>query len=138
MNRRTTNIYRQAKKLGVCPLFKGTENEDRLIRLFLTAQGTEFCIDNNFPDLDTLRTFKTAEQYNIYIDKKVELNNIRKVVLIGSTNATLCYDDPDKRHEVILMHGAKAKIKASGYAVVFVTNSGGIVEKIISDKALIL
>ncbi len=134
----TLEIYKKAKELGVCPLFKGTESEDGLIRLFLMKQGIEFCIDNSFPDLDTFRTFKTAENYNIYIDKKIELNNSRKVVLIGNTKATLVYDDPDKRHEVILMHGAKATIKASGYAVVFVTNGGGSVKKVISDKALIL
>lgn len=135
---RTIDIYKQFRKISRCPLFKGTENEHELIQLFLSTQGIEFCTDNNFPDLDTLKTFKTADKYNIYIDKNVELSNAQKVVLIGNTKAILTYNDPNKRHEVILMHGAKATIKASGYAVVFVTNSGGEVKKESSDFAKIL
>lgn len=121
-----------------CPLFKGTENEEELIQLFLSVQGIEFCTENNFPDLDTLRRFKNTERYGIYIDTDITLSDISKVVLIGNTNAILNYSDPKKNHEVILMHGAKATIKASGYAVVFVTNSGGTVDIEKSDFAKVL
>ena len=138
MKNRTKQIYEAATQLDCCPLFKGTEDTDKLIRLFLTKQGIEFCTDNNFPSLEVLRTFDDTEKYGIYIDREITLSNLSKVVLIGNTNAVLNYDDPDKKHEVILMHGAKATIKASGYAVVFVTNAGGIVEKETRDFAKIL
>lgn len=138
MKNLTDHIYNRAVALDCCSMFKGTEDEDQLMRLFLTKQGIEFCINNNFPDLKTFRLFKEAEKHNIYIDKNVELKNQSKVVLIGNTNGILSYDDPDKVHEVILMHGAKATIKASGYAVVFVTNSGCTVDKEIKDFAKIL
>lgn len=138
MNELTKDIYRKFRKMSQCELFKGTENQDELIRLFLSIQGIEFCTENNFPDLETFRMFKDTERYNIYIDKDVTLSNVAKVVLIGNTNAVLNYDDPDKRHEVILMHGAKATIKTSGYAVVFVTNGGGTVNKEESEFAKIL
>ena len=36
------NIYAQAKLLGCCPLFKGTEDLQGIIRLFTTTQGLEF------------------------------------------------------------------------------------------------
>lgn len=138
MTQLTKEIYRRFRRMSRCPLFKGTEDEKELIELFLSVQGLEFCTENKFPDLATLRKFSNTEKYGIYIDKKVNLSNLSKIVLIGDTDAVLNYDDPNKRHEVILMHGAKAKIIASGYAVVFVTNSGGHVEKIMSDNAKIL
>ena len=52
------NIYAQAKLLGCCPLFKGTEDLQGIIRLFTTTQGLEFCMTHHFPNIATLRLFK--------------------------------------------------------------------------------
>ena len=138
--KRTKTIYQNASKLGVCSLFKGTESIDELIELFKSPQGIEFCGKHNFPDLPTLRTFRgvQASRLGLFIDTDISRENPAKVILVGNTIATLTYTDPSKRHEVILMHGAKAIIKASGYSVVFVTNNGGEVETHISDHAKIL
>lgn len=118
-----TNIYKRAKQLDVCSMFTGTENSVELMQLMLTPQGIEFCTKNSFPELPLMREFKgvTAEELGIYIDTDCELNNVPKVILAGNTHAQLNYNDPSKRHEVVLMHGAKAEIRASNWAVVFVT-----------------
>ena len=139
MNRIET-IYRNASKLGVCPMFKGSESVDELIHLFTTPQGIEFCGKFNFPDISTLRSFRgvQASRLGLFIDTIISRQNLSKVILVGNTVATLTYTDSSKGHQVILMHGAKAIIKASGYAVVFVTNNGGTVEAHISDNAKIL
>ena len=136
----TIEILSQAKELGVCDKLLGTENAEELFRLFLTVQGIEFCTKNNFPDLETVRSFKgeLAESYGIFIDTDVVLSNRSKVVLLGDAHADLTYDDPSKGHNVILMHGASAKITASGYSVVFVNNAGGTVETEATENALIL
>ena len=133
-------IHRNASRLGVCSLFKGSENIDELIRLFGTPQGIEFCGKFNFPDMPTLRTFRgvQASRLGLYIDTNISRENLSKVILVGSTVAELTYTDPSKRHQVILMHGAKAIIKASGSAVVFVVNNGGAVEVDTSDNAKVL
>ena len=133
-------IHHNASKLGVCSLFKGTENIDELIHLFGTPQGIEFCGRFNFPNLTTFRTFRgiQASRLGLYIDTCISLQNASKVILIGGTVAELTYTDPNKRHQVVLMHGAKATIRASGYAVVFVINNGGEVESHTSDNAKIL
>lgn len=138
----TTNrqLYNQAKKLGVCSMFSGKEKTSELMDLVFTPQGIEFCTKYHFPSLPVYRTYKgaEAEEHNIYIDREVSLNNVDRVLLVGDTQAVLTYDDPTKRHEVILMHGAKARIEASGWAVVFVTNAGGVVETEVRDNAKIL
>jgi hypothetical protein len=70
---------------------------------------------------------------------KLQLKNPANVALFGKdTVAELEYDDTGVRHVVVLMHGAKAKIRASGYAVVFVTNINCEVETEVSDSARIM
>lgn len=134
-------IYRRARKLGICNLMKGTENTDELIELFFTPQGIEFCSRYNFPGMELLMPFRgiQAARGGFYINTPVKEKNIEQIALFGeNTIAELEFDNPDKAYKVILMHGAKAKIKASGYAVVFVTNVSGTVETEINDNAKIL
>lgn len=135
-------IYRQACRLGVCPKMTGKESAEELIQLFFSPQGVEFCQKNNFPTMDMLRSFRSeqARAKGAYVDAgEVRICNVERVALIGDTEAELTYTDPTKRHVVILMHGAKAHIKASGYAVVFVYNGDGCeVVKTQEDYARIL
>ena len=63
-------IYTQAKLLGACPLFKGTEQTvEDIVRLFESSQGIEFCMKNHFPNMATFRLFKPhgVEKYGIYM-----------------------------------------------------------------------
>lgn len=138
---RTENLFKEAQKLGVCPMLQGSENAQQLMELFLSPQGTEFCLKNNFPDRKTFRSFRGLEaaRNGIFIDAgPIHLQDRERIALIGQTDAELCYEDPTKRHVVILMHGAKARITAKGYAVVFVYNQGGQVETDAQDYAKIL
>ncbi|MEG1539899.1 MAG: hypothetical protein RR383_08155 [Muribaculaceae bacterium] len=135
------NIRKEARRIHSCELFKGTENEEELIRLFLSPQGQEFCVKNNFPDVTTFKdTFPHATEYGIHIDKgNIQLTDCAMTVLIGNTHAELTYSDSSKRHEVILMHGASATIHAEDWAVVFVTVGVRCkVIKAVKDNALIL
>lgn len=121
-------FFETANRLGACRLLHGTENKEDLMRLLLTPQGTEFCTKNNFPSMDQLQWFRgeKAESMGIYIDTDTELTNPAKVFLAGS-KAVLHFDTIG-RYNVILMHGAKAEIHASNYAVIFVNNAGGEVK----------
>lgn len=111
----------QAKEMGACNRFKGTEcTLEDIITLFLSQQGMEFCMNNQFPSLDTLRQFKKydVEKYGIYIDAgDITLNNPKHVVLVGSTSATVTFDALE-RHEVYVLQGAKCTVEAYEWAVV--------------------
>lgn len=137
----TANLFQEARRLGVCPMLRGSENARQLMELFLSPQGIEFCQKNNFPDLATFRSFRGLEavRSGIFIDAgTIRQQNRERIALVGQTCAELTYDDPAKRHVVVLMHGAKARIRAHGYAVVFVYNQGGEVESDARDHARIL
>lgn len=131
-------FFETANRLGACRLLHGNENKEDLMRLLLTPQGTEFCTKNNFPSMEQLQWFRgeKAESMGIYINTDTELTNPVKVFLAGS-KAVLHFDTIG-RYNVILMHGAKAEIHASNYAVVFVKNAGGEVKIDKGDTALIL
>jgi hypothetical protein len=138
---REQRVYREAKKTGVCPLMTGKEDFDGLMRLFFTPQGIEFCAKYKLPSMETLLPFRgmQAARGGFYIDAPVKMRNAANIALFGrDTVADLEYDDTGIRHQVVLMHGAKAKIKASGFAVVFVINAGGEIETESNDNALII
>lgn len=133
-------FFELANRLGACRLLHGTESKEDLMRLLLTPQGTEFCTKNSFPSIDVLRRdFRgpAAEQLGIFIDTDTEQTNPAKVFLAGTTKAILHFDRIG-RYNVILMHGARAEIHASNYAVVFVKNAGGEVEVTQDNTALVL
>ena len=130
-------VYSQARLLGSCHRFKGTEKTlEDIVALFCSPQGMEFCINNRFPHMAPFRLFKPfePEKQGVYIDSGVlTLRNPKRVVLVRRTSATLTW------HEVFLLHGAKAIINASGWSVVSVSGSKGCqVIRNISGNAVIL
>ena len=129
-----------AQKLADCTMFKGTENLEQLIRLMFTPQGIEFLTRYNFPDLATFRKFKKyhPERYGVYIDcGEISLSEARRVFLVGNSSATLNYRET-AGNRVYLMHGARASIVASGYAVVKIENDAkSSVSYITKDKAIV-
>lgn len=135
-------IYEQARLLGACPLFTGKERTlEDIVRLFTSPQGIEFCADNHFPNMATFRLFKphNVERFGIYIDAgTLTLRNPERAVLIGRTSATI-FCDTLASHDIILLHGAKAVVNASGWAVCKTTvETGCHIIRNTSENAVIL
>lgn len=142
MKEAISQIYTQARLLGACPLFKGTEETvEDMVRLFTTPQGMEFCIKNHFPNMATFRLFKAqgVEKYGIYIDAgAITLKNPKRAILIGRTSATI-FCDETARHEITLLHGAKAIVNARKWAVAFTqVEQGCNIIKNTSENAIII
>ncbi|MEG1289746.1 MAG: hypothetical protein RSE25_05900 [Bacteroidales bacterium] len=135
------SLFNMAEKYRECNMLKGTEDIEQIVRLFFSLQGVEFCQKYNFPNIQTLRKFKPydVERFGVFIDAgRISLNNVRKVILIGDTDAAITCGN-NWRYEVIMMHGAKAEITALGWAVVAIENKGGNKVKVTAkDRAKIL
>ena len=135
------SLHNLAEKYRVCDMFKGTEDLQGIIRLFTSVQGLEFCMRYHFPNIATLRLFKSynVEKYGIYIDAgAITLHNPKRVLLIGRTSATINCDTLEM-HEVALLLGAKAIVNASKWAVVAVKSEQGCTFiKNISENAVII
>lgn len=131
-----------AEKYRTCDMFKGSEDVQTVLRLFASTQGVEFCMDYHFPNLASMRQFRPyidPVRHGIYLDAGVvTINDPGRVILIGRTTATVNCTTLE-RHEIILMHGARAVINASGWAVVFVkAEQGCTVLRNTTDNAVIL
>lgn len=122
-------IIKSASLLGACDKSKGVSDWKSLAWLFFTPQGREFCENNNFPSLEVFRGMNDVSKYGVFVDSgDIQRENDINIALIGETTAELTYSGSDSVHRIILMHGAKAKIRASKYAVILIVNISGWVE----------
>jgi hypothetical protein len=142
MEKLIQDIYAQARKLGACDLFTGRERTvEDIVRLFMTPQGMEFCMEHRFPDIATLRRFKpfNVERWGVYIDAGlITLTDPAKAVIVGDTTATVNCRAMSS-HTVYLMRGARAVLNASGWTVVrAVSEEGCGLIKNVKDNAIIL
>lgn len=133
-------IMQSASLMGACAKSKGVSDWKSLAWLFFTPQGREFCEQHNFPSLEMFREMaENVARYGVFVDAgSVKRQNDANVGLVGSTSAELVYDDNTVVHKVILMHGAKAKIKASHYAVILLVNIGACEVEIEKDQTVVI
>lgn len=75
----------------------------------------------------------------MYVDAgKVEAVNPGKIGVIGDTEALITIDDNTRIHKVILMHGARVRIKASNFAVILIVNIGECELVMDKDKTVVV
>lgn len=118
--------FELAGKLNACQMFKGDESIEDLAALMFSPQGVEFLTRYKFPDLAVFRKFKrfSPAKLGVYIDAgQITLENPEKAFLVGNTVAVLKYDEL-KSKRLVMMHGAKATVEASGWAVVKIDTDG--------------
>lgn len=130
-----SDVMQKAIRLGACGQSGKATDWKSLCWLFFTPQGREFCENNNFPSIEIFREMKPyVHPYGVFVDAgMISLKNNANVGIIGKTEAVIEYDDNTKMHRVILMHGAKAVIKVSNYAVVNAINVRNCPIEIIND-----
>lgn len=134
------DVIAKALKLGACSGSDGVTDWKSLCWLFFTPQGREFCEDNDFPTIGMFRQMKEhVKEYGVYVDVgDLSRKNDINIAVIGNTCANLVFDDNTKVHKVILMHGAKAKIKVSNYAVILLVNIGKCEVEIDKDETSVI
>lgn len=133
------DIIKSALSLGACSGSNGVKDWKSLVWLFFSPQGREFCEENNFPSLEMFRGMAGyVRPYGVYVDSgRVDITNPGKMAVIGDTEAVITIDDNTRTHKVILMHGARARIVASNYTVILITNIGCEIE-IEKDETVVI
>ena len=131
-------ILNEARNLGACDKTAKATSWGSLAWLFFSPQGQEFCEKHQFPTSEIWSEIKAsceAERYDIFINNgKVNVGNAERVAFIGATEGECTFSLPDKVHTVVLMHGAKAHIKADNYAVVRIIKAADCEVKIEKDN----
>ena len=89
----------------------------RLIDLYI--RGIDFCIKHDYPTLDFIReNFKgKCEPYGVWVDERVYLRNVDRLVLEGDCTGEIEYDGFSVSR-LFLRHNSTIKVKASQYAIV--------------------
>lgn len=117
-------ILNKAVGLGACAQSSKATDWKSLVWLFFSAQGREFCRDNNYPTLEMFRSMKgNIEAYGVHVEEEVKAINENKAIIGGT--AELTYHGADKAYKVIIMHGASVRLKVGNYAVVRIENISG-------------
>ena len=132
---------KSAALYGACSGSGKVSDWRSLAWLFFSPQGREFCEEKNFPSLSMFQRMKpyNVEQFGVFVDLgRVSRSNDKDIALIGDTCGELKFDENKVVHKVMLMHGAKAHIKASNYAVLLIVNVGGCEVTIDKDETVIV
>lgn len=115
----------QCKLAGACELLRLGMSPTELCQLLRTPQGTEFIL-KGLPTLSLWRLIgeeykELLAQHHIYLDAGyLELDGqTTHLIAIGATHLRLPANQP-KLYNVTLIHGAKADVLATNWAVVSV------------------
>lgn len=120
------NLSRRMKKeavsLGLCSQWNAewdnNASDDEVAEMFI--RGIEFCIDKNWPSVETIKAYRDMmRRHGIYADDVVSLTNPKIAVLNGSSNANIEYEWMDSG-EIYVRHKSVLYLKAKGLSRVFV------------------
>ncbi len=125
---------------GACGKSHKVKDYRSLVWLFFSPQGREFCTENNFPDPQQFASIAEGiKPYGVYVNSvEVVKENPEQFAAVGETTAHLTYDDPKRIHKLMLMHGAKAHIRASNYAVILLVKTEGCEVEIEKDETVVI
>ena len=120
-----------ANALGACRKTTGIDTLDKLVALYESPQGREFCAQHHYPSREQWSEIAKhwskdeLRQRHIYIDEltlQVVYNPGTAVVVGSCLHAT--FNGADEAQRIIALHGAKVTICADNYAVFAVDNDG--------------
>lgn len=120
------DVIKAAIAKGACSESGKASDWKSLAWLMFTPQGREFCEDRQFPSLEMWREMSPSlnDDLPVVIDRNIRADNPADLALVGTSLAEVTYSGTDRVHKLILMHGAKALVRTTGYAVVLIVTIG--------------
>lgn len=119
------DIKKSALALGACDKINNIRSISDAINLLETPQGREFALKTGFPSLELWRETACCVYLPEIVLLDMEEDNSCEnddCIVIGDTVLKCTFNQPDKLHHIMTMHGAKVEIHASNYAVINVTS----------------
>lgn len=119
---KTNNILSLAKKHNLCkPWQEKMKNDSSLESLCqMYFEGDDWSMENDFPDIETLRAFKgKSDIYGLHTDYIGSNKSEFEAAYFGESKIELSYNSYSVS-KLILRHDTKAKIKASGNAILII------------------
>lgn len=121
----TKKIEADARKANACAqgrealLTINPENREAMVDLFF--KHIDFCLNNNFPANDFITKYGKGviENKGLFVDKDVELVNVKDVALLGQSSGVAKYDDYAVGR-VYVKHTSAVDIEAHGNSFVMI------------------
>lgn len=116
-------LAKKAKKNGICkPWYeelKSLQDKKAMIEMYL--KGIDFCLANDYPGNDFIRKhFKgEMEQFGVFLDDEISIENPRKCVCLGNTSGRVGIDGFNVC-EIFAKHSARLDIYAKDNAFVII------------------
>ena len=116
-------LAKKAKKNGICkPWYeelKSLQDKKAMIEMYL--KGIDFCLANDYPGNDFIRKhFKgEMEQFGVFLDDEINIENPRKCVCLGNTSGRVGIDGFNVC-EIFAKHSARLDIYAKDNAFVII------------------
>lgn len=113
----------EGRLIGICDRVYNALNKDttrrELIEQWLAE--LEFCLQKGWPSAERVREDfgDLIHDYNVFVDEKVELDNVLTVVLNGRCEALLRYGNHTGR--VFARHDTELNVEVSGTGRVFIS-----------------
>ncbi|REC56964.1 hypothetical protein DRF62_02060 [Chryseobacterium piscium] len=119
---KTNNILNLAKKQNLCKDYqekmKNDSSLENLCQMYF--EGDDWSMKNDFPDIETLRAFKgKSDIYGLHTDYIGSNKSEFEAAYFGESKIELSYNSYSVS-KLILRHDTKAKIKASGNAILII------------------
>ncbi len=112
----TLQIKEEAINRGLCQMWQQRIHPDMTMDelAYLYTSGYDFCMTKDVPNIDFFRQHLkgNCEKYGVYVDDSVADINIKKIFLLGDTNASLHYDGGTAR--VFVKHNSSCAVMAMG------------------------
>lgn len=127
----------RARELGLCEKWykdwKKHTSQQELIEKYL--KGIDFCIKHDYPKLAFIKKYfdrKVLLRNGIFADEEVRGDNLRTVVMLGTSNGSLHYSELSAG-KVYVRHQSMVAIVADRGAKVFVETYDDCVVNIVTD-----
>lgn len=118
----TKEIYRSSKRIGMSPGCKERMSSNLSIENLcqMYFDGDDWSMENDFPNLETLREFKgKSEVHGLFTDFVGMPNNLSKAAFFGKSYAHLIYSGFSVS-QLVIRHQTQAIIKAAENAIVII------------------
>lgn len=116
------DIYLQATERGLCKEWQEKMKADLSLKNLceMYFDGDDWAMENDFPNLETMRNFKgITEVYGLFTDYVGLPNMLSKMAFFGDSDVKLNYGGFSVS-QLVFRHNSKAKITASENAVVII------------------
>lgn len=133
-----------AKALRACRKTDGIDTLDKLVALYKSPQGREFCAKYNYPSREQWNKIAKhwskdeLRRHGIFINEpSLQVVYNPETAVAVNTHLYATFNGADKAHRIIALHGANVTVRAKNYAVFAIESDDSAITNITKDDTCV-